>query len=181
MKKPINYIEISYDGGSVDCPPFPSVWFMRGDHPDRKVANYKNISTASILRAIRAILALRERSEGKRGTRQLGPESDRTCKWQLEDEDQGLWSTKCGNDHVFISGGPLENQYLYCPYCGDRLVWYLTEDEEPTTDTRTCFVCRKPVDENEAHWCHEPDCPNRDGKSGCDCDLLAHPECCPDC
>ena len=45
-----------------------------------------------------------------------------------------------------------------------------------------CFVCNKPIErENgdfDAHWCHEPDCKRDDV---CDCDLYAHPECCPVC
>ena len=41
-----------------------------------------------------------------------------------------------------------------------------------------CFICGKPIDpDSDYHWCHEPGC----GGEDCDCDLNAHPECCPDC
>lgn len=51
-----------------------------------------------------------------------------------------------------------------------------------------CFVCGKPVDHQEAHWCHEESCPNYgktfsgdDSRVLCKCNLDAHPECCPVC
>jgi hypothetical protein len=51
-----------------------------------------------------------------------------------------------------------------------------------------CFVCGEPIDEDTPHWCHEEGCPNEDKYYGsdssfgpCDCDLYAHPECCPRC
>ncbi len=40
---------------------------------------------------------------------------------------------------------------------------------------KTCFVCHEPVDSAEAHYPHEPECPGHN----CDCDLAAHPDCCP--
>ena len=65
------------------------------------------------------------------------------------------------------------------------------------TETRLCDVCGKPVgDWPNRHEYHEPDCPNfvifesdsdgcdivaRFDISDCDCDLVAHPECCPQC
>lgn len=41
------------------------------------------------------------------------------CAW-TEDED-GNWWTGCGNVHVFTDGGPRENDYDFCPYCGKPL------------------------------------------------------------
>ena len=51
----------------------------------------------------------------------------------------------------------------------------------------TCDVCGDgftPEEWNDRHDGHEPDCPVRlcegyDG--GCDCDLVYHDRCCPDC
>lgn len=40
----------------------------------------------------------------------------KTCIW-AEDAD-GNWHTGCQEIHVFISGTPQENGYVYCPYCG---------------------------------------------------------------
>ncbi len=50
----------------------------------------------------------------------------------------------------------------------------------------TCFVCGEPVLDDEAHGCHEEGCPNygldwAGPYQLCDCDLWAHPECCPLC
>lgn len=45
-----------------------------------------------------------------------------------------------------------------------------------------CFVCGEPIYDNEWHFCHEDDCPTQiHGMFACDCDLHAHPECCPIC
>lgn len=41
------------------------------------------------------------------------------CRW-AEDED-GNWWTACDEGHEFIEGGPDENGYGWCPYCGERL------------------------------------------------------------
>jgi hypothetical protein len=58
---------------------------------------------------------------------------------------------------------------------------------------RKCDVCGRDFTENswdDKHDFHEPDCPNfRDRTKKrirqlialCDCDLLAHDECCPEC
>ena len=41
------------------------------------------------------------------------------CAW-VADSD-GTWSTGCGNAFVFIDGGPAENGFRYCCYCGGAL------------------------------------------------------------
>jgi hypothetical protein len=56
---------------------------------------------------------------------------------------------------------------------------------------RNCDICGLPVkDWPERHEYHEKDCPkyivfdsDEDGvpEYDCDCDLIAHPECCPQC
>lgn len=43
-----------------------------------------------------------------------------TCKWG-KDED-GLYHTECDNIFWLDSGTPAENGWVYCPYCGERLV-----------------------------------------------------------
>ena len=43
------------------------------------------------------------------------------CKWELIDEDAGVYETECDNMHYFVSDGPTENKYKYCPYCGKEL------------------------------------------------------------
>ena len=41
------------------------------------------------------------------------------CVW-TEDEE-GYWDTACGEKHEFIIGSPSENNYVFCPYCGDNI------------------------------------------------------------
>jgi hypothetical protein len=45
------------------------------------------------------------------------------CRWKLVSEDE-YWQTDCDNAHCFIDGGPKQNKYQFCPYCGRKLkVW----------------------------------------------------------
>ena len=44
------------------------------------------------------------------------------CAWTLEDDDSGMWSTKCGEAFMFTDGGPKENGTRFCCYCGGKLV-----------------------------------------------------------
>ena len=46
-------------------------------------------------------------------------ETPLTCTW-TENED-GVYETNCGNLFVFNDGGPVENDFRYCPYCGREL------------------------------------------------------------
>ena len=43
----------------------------------------------------------------------------KSCAW-TEDAD-GNWHTGCQQIHVFISGTPQENGYVFCPYCGRKI------------------------------------------------------------
>lgn len=47
-----------------------------------------------------------------------------TCKWHkdaYEWEDHDYWETSCDNLFQFNDGGPKENHFEYCPYCGKRI------------------------------------------------------------
>lgn len=62
-------------------------------------------------------------------TRQL------TCAWVLREYlDHDRWETECDQAFQFTNGGPEENQFTWCPYCGGRLLWSkssdLMDDEE---------------------------------------------------
>ena len=46
--------------------------------------------------------------------------SDDHCCWK-EDED-GVWDTDCGNNHLFIADGPIENNAKFCCYCGKSIM-----------------------------------------------------------
>lgn len=47
---------------------------------------------------------------------------DGVCFWEEDEEAEGeYWNTGCGSRHLFLSAGPFENGYNYCPYCGQLL------------------------------------------------------------
>ena len=53
----------------------------------------------------------------------LARETPLTCTWtQNDDEDDSYWAAACC-DHLFVfnDGGPVENGFRYCPYCGREL------------------------------------------------------------
>ena len=57
-----------------------------------------------------------------------------TCVWT--EDDEGIWSSTCNQEAEFLSGGPQENGYRYCPYCGMALEQKLWA--EPTVEEDTC-------------------------------------------
>jgi hypothetical protein len=54
----------------------------------------------------------------------------------------------------------------------------------PESTRQLCAVCSDPADPEVAHWLHEPECPKSHGPADpddlCGCDVVAHPECCPE-
>ncbi len=43
------------------------------------------------------------------------------CKWHKNGyhwEDHGYWETNCDNIFQFNNGGPKDNHFKFCPYCG---------------------------------------------------------------
>lgn len=43
-----------------------------------------------------------------------------TCTWTSDDD--GLWTTDCGNAYSFVWDGPEDNGQKFCGYCGKRLI-----------------------------------------------------------
>ena len=41
------------------------------------------------------------------------------CTWSLSSDN---YDTQCGNSFVFTSGDPSDNDFLFCPYCGKKLI-----------------------------------------------------------
>jgi len=41
------------------------------------------------------------------------------CLWN--EDAEGIWHTDCKNAHEFFVGGPKDNKYFFCPYCGEPL------------------------------------------------------------
>jgi len=67
--------------------------------------------------------------------RKLAAMRDATCLWK-EDLD-GPWETACGGAWEFIDDGPKENNCIYCPHCGKRIV---IERQEVENDDDDNFV-----------------------------------------
>jgi len=44
---------------------------------------------------------------------------DTKCKWTLDDY-HGRWVSGCSGDDGFCfnEGGPADNRFVYCPFCG---------------------------------------------------------------
>ena len=42
------------------------------------------------------------------------------CTWTID--AGGAWRTSCNQAHAFTAGGPQENGYKFCPYCGRQIL-----------------------------------------------------------
>ena len=52
-----------------------------------------------------------------------------TCKWTHDPlDDERVYETSCGQANQFGDGGPVENGYKFCPYCGKEIE--LKRDEQ---------------------------------------------------
>lgn len=47
---------------------------------------------------------------------------NRTCEWVVDKD--GMFDTGCKNRFEFMEGGPEENRFNHCPYCGGKLAVY---------------------------------------------------------
>ena len=50
------------------------------------------------------------------------------CTWTPPQDDDEPWSTSCDNLFQFFDGGPTDNSFKFCPYCGGKLVVNKVED-----------------------------------------------------
>ena len=49
-----------------------------------------------------------------------GGVSDDMCEWKYSDSEY-YWESSCEHLHIFMSDGPKENEYDFCPYCGKKI------------------------------------------------------------
>ena len=49
-----------------------------------------------------------------------GGVSDDVCEWKYNDTEY-YWESSCDHLHIFMSDGPKENEYEFCPYCGKKI------------------------------------------------------------
>lgn len=44
------------------------------------------------------------------------------CYWRQESPTYPMyWNTECDRSHVFTEGGPKENEFKFCPFCGKTI------------------------------------------------------------
>ena len=53
------------------------------------------------------------------GKREIGV-SDDVCEWEYNDSEY-YFESSCEHLHIFMSDGPKENEYEFCPYCGKKI------------------------------------------------------------
>ena len=46
--------------------------------------------------------------------------SDDMCEWKYNGTEY-YWESSCEHLHIFMSDGPKENEYDFCPYCGKKI------------------------------------------------------------
>ena len=49
-----------------------------------------------------------------------GGVSDDVCEWKYNDSEY-YFESSCEHLHIFMSDGPKENEYRFCPYCGKKV------------------------------------------------------------
>ena len=49
-----------------------------------------------------------------------GSAYDDVCEWKYNNSEY-YWESSCEHLHIFMSDGPEENEYKYCPYCGKKI------------------------------------------------------------
>ena len=42
------------------------------------------------------------------------------CEWKYNNSEY-YWESSCDHLHIFMSDGPKENEYEFCPYCGKKI------------------------------------------------------------
>ena len=49
-----------------------------------------------------------------------GGVDDDVCEWKYNDSEY-YFESSCDHLHIFMSDGPKENEYRFCPYCGKKI------------------------------------------------------------
>ena len=52
------------------------------------------------------------------------------CSWHQEDVDDDMWQTQCGHYFVFNEGGPVDNEFEHCPFCGKHIDEHTADEHE---------------------------------------------------
>lgn len=46
----------------------------------------------------------------------------KVCEWNGTFYDRENYFTSCNNGFTFLNGGPKENEFKFCPYCGEKIL-----------------------------------------------------------
>ena len=67
---------------------------------------YRDVKAISIHKAIEIV--------------KQGSVDDDVCEWKYNDSEY-YFESSCKHLHIFMSDGPKENEYGFCPYCGKKI------------------------------------------------------------
>ena len=67
---------------------------------------YRDVKAISVKKAIEIV--------------KQGYVSDDVCEWKYNDSEY-YFESSCKHLHIFMSDGPEENEYRFCPYCGKKI------------------------------------------------------------
>ena len=80
---------------------------------------------------------------------------DAICTWsQNIDDESGMWETTCSEAFLFNDGGPKDNSFRFCCYCGKPLKEhrYGVDDTDAVLGRRdgSCTVGTVPIEVHHA-------------------------------
>lgn len=82
-------------------------------HMRNGTAEYRHVDTCNDIAA--AVIAFRAGVVGH----PMPQTAPQTCEWKADPDDEDtIYSSRCGNKHMFIADDIVGNHYKYCPYCG---------------------------------------------------------------
>ena len=94
-------------------------YFANDYQVDDKTAPTMEI-TVNDLRYIANMNVERCRAEAELRNLKYNKHKDDACEWKYNDAEY-YWESSCDHLHIFMSDGPKENEYRFCPYCGKKI------------------------------------------------------------
>ena len=62
----------------------------------------------------------RDAQSTKTNAERIRKMTDDVCEWKYNDSEY-YFESSCKHLHIFMSDGPKENEYRFCPYCGKKI------------------------------------------------------------
>jgi hypothetical protein len=54
-----------------------------------------------------------------------------TCLWYEDGDDSQVWATECKKYFHLDEGTPEENEFKFCPFCGNEILAVDDDDDYP--------------------------------------------------